>query len=397
MNPAPPREDYDDFSLVLGGPLFQLFRRARLSGAALEFLSRRVLFLALLAWLPLLVLSVLEGHAWGSDVTVPFLYDVDVHARLLLALPLFIVAELVVHRRLRVLVGQFVSGGLITPAQRPRFDAAVASALRLRNSVVAELLLLALVYGAGVLFNWRRHAALGVSSWYGPVVEAQLHPSLAGWWYGGLSLPLVQFILLRWYYRLLIWARFLWQVSRMELNFLPTHPDRVGGLGFLAEVAHAFAPLLAGQGVMLAGVLANKVFFTGAKLPAFKMEILALVTVAISVVLGPLLVFVPRLARAKRRALHEYGVFAQRYGREFDHKWLRGGAPENEPLLGSADIQSLADLGNSYEVIRSMRIFPITRDTIIQLAGATLLPVLPLLLTMFSPEELFNRLLKVVF
>ena len=30
-----------DFSLVLGGPLFQLFRRAHLSGDALELMHRR--------------------------------------------------------------------------------------------------------------------------------------------------------------------------------------------------------------------------------------------------------------------------------------------------------------------------------------------------------------------
>ena len=386
-----------DFSLVLGGPLFQLLRRAHLSGQVLELLVRRVIFMTLLAWLPLLVLSVVEGHAWGSSVKMPFLFDVDVHARLLLSLPLFIVAELVVHQRMRVVVGQFVGHGLITAAQRPKFDAALASAMRLRNSVVVEVLLIALVYGVGVLLIWRTHAAIGVTSWYGPTVDGQLHPSLAGWWYGCLSLPLIQFILLRWYFRMFLWARFLWQVSRIELQIMPTHPDRVGGLGFLSNVAYAFTPLLTGQGVMLAGVIANKIFFAGAKLPDFKMDLIALVTVMVSIVLGPVLVFAPRLASAKRNALREYGGLAQRYVREFDHKWLRGGAVGNEAFLGNADIQSLADMGNSFEVIREMRCFPVTRDTIIRLALATLLPVLPLLLTMFSMEELINRVLKVVF
>lgn len=62
-----------DFSLVLGGTLFQLLRRSHLSGNALELVQQRIL--SPLAWLPLLVLSALEGHALGGNVAVPFVYS----------------------------------------------------------------------------------------------------------------------------------------------------------------------------------------------------------------------------------------------------------------------------------------------------------------------------------
>ena len=107
--------------------------------------------------------------------------------------------------------------------------------------------------------------------------------------------------------------------------------------------------------------------------------------------------FAPKLAAAKRTGLREYGTLAKRYTDEFDHKWLRGGAPAGEPLIGSADIQSLADLGNSFEVIKDMRLAPFNLQTVLQLAVITLLPVLPLTLTMISLEELIDRLLKIVF
>ena len=203
-------------------------------------------------------------------------------------------------------------------------------------------------------------------------------PSLAGWWFGCVSLPLFQFILLRWYFRLFVWARFLWRVSRIELKLVPTHPDRCGGLGFLASVCPAFAPVLLAQGAVLAGTIANKIFFAGAKLPQFKLEIIVLVAVMLFSVLGPLLVFMPVLRHAKRVGLREYGSLAQRYVREFDQKWLRGRAPSEDTLLGSGDIQSLADLGNSFEVVRGMRAVPFTRDAILQLAVFTLLPLAPL-------------------
>ena len=139
-------EDPYDFSVILGGPLYQIVRRAHLSGDALELLRRRIVTISLVAWLPLLILSTLGGRAWGDAVAVPFLMDIEVHARFLLTLPLLIVAELVVHQRMRPVVRQFLERGLIPDAARARFDAATASAQRLRNSVVAEVLLVAFVY-----------------------------------------------------------------------------------------------------------------------------------------------------------------------------------------------------------------------------------------------------------
>jgi hypothetical protein len=393
---APQPAALPDFSLVLGGPLYQLWRRTHLTGDALDLLHRRIIVLTVLAWVPLLVLSVVQGYGWGG-VTVPFLYDIELHARLLLAMPILLVAELAVHRRLRGTVEQFVERGLIPDSGRRTFDAALASALRLRNSTAWEAVLLVLVYIVGIGFVWRRQMALDVTSWHGETVNGIWRPSLAGWWLGLVSLPLFQFLLLRWYFRLFIWARFLWRVSRIQLSLMPTHPDRSGGLGFLASVSRTFAPILLAQGVVLAGLMANRIFYAGATLPQFKVELIGLVALMVFAILGPLLFFMRQLEAAKRAGSRKYGVLAQRYMYEFDRKWVRGQASADEPLLGSADIQSLADMGNSYEVVKDMRWIPFTLATVLQLGVTTLVPVLPLGLTMFSAEEFLDRLLKIVF
>ena len=386
-----------DFSLVLGGPLFQLFRRAHLTGDALELVRQRLIIISLLAWLPLLMLSALEGHALGGSVAVPFLLDVEVHIRFLVVVPLFIIAELVVHQRMRFVVRQFLERNLIPESAMTRFDGVIASAFRLRNSVLAEVLLIAFVYGVGILIVWRHYMALATATWYAtPSVEGSTL-SLAGMWYGYVSIPFFQFLMYRWYFRLFIWMRFLYQVSRIDLSLVPTHPDRVGGLGFLANTVYAFTPLAVAHGAMLAGMIANRIFYLGAALPDFKIEIAVIVVFLLCMVLGPLLVFAPQLAQAKRTGNREYGALAQRYVREFDAKWLRGGAPADEPFVGSGDIQSLADLGNSFEVVRTMQIAPITRDAIIRLAAATLVPMVPLLLTMMPLEELVKTLFGVLF
>jgi hypothetical protein len=392
----PPWQESRDFSLVLGGPIYQLWRRMRLAGDALELLRRRVIVMVLLAWLPLLVFSIVEGHFWRGTTTLPFLRDFEMHVRLLLALPMLIVAERVVHQRMRPVVRQFIDRGLIPDAARARFDVIVHSAVRLRNSVTAELLLIALVYGVGVLFVWRTRVALNVGSWYGVPMAGKLQPSLAGWWLGYVSLPLFQFLLLRWYYRLFIWARFLWQVSRLTLGFMPLHPDRCGGAGFLATLSQAFSPVLLAQGTLLAGMMSNRIFHAGSKLIAFKMDIFGMVTVMVFAILGPLLFFLPQLAATRRAGLFEIGILAERYTREFDHKWLRGGAHADETLLGTPDIQSLADIGNSFLVVNEMRSVPFTMQTVLQLAVTTLLPVAPLLLTMVPLEELLTRLIQMV-
>jgi hypothetical protein len=390
-------KDAQKFSLVLGGPLFQLLRRMHLSDDALLLLRQRIIVISLFAWLPLLVLAALEGHLWSGTLTVPFLLDMEVHIRFLVAVPLLIVAELVVHQRLHPIAQTFLERNLIPEDAMTRFDEAITSAFRLRNSVLAEVLLVLFVYGVGVLVVWRHYTSLDAATWYGTSSASGSELSLAGIWYGYVSLPIFQFLLIRWYFRLFIWTQFLWRVSRIELSLIPTHPDHLGGLGFLSGTAYAFGALLVAHGAMVAAQLANRIILLGATLLDFKVEIAVMVVFLLFVVFGPLLVFAPQLGQAKRKGLREYGTLAERYVRDFDVKWLRGGAPSDEPFVGSADVQSLADLSNSYEVVRSMRTVPITRDAILQLAAAVLAPIVPLALTMMSLEDLVKKLFGILF
>lgn len=387
----------EDFSLVLGGPLFQLFRRAHLSDDALHLARRRVIVIALICWFPLLVLSAADGQLLHGTVAVPFLRDVDVHVRFLIAVPLLIGAEVVVHMRMRKLVQLFLDRHLISESSMSRFEKAVDAALRLRNSVSAEVLLLIFVYFVGVFVVWRHFIALDAPTWYATPSEHGPQFSRAGVWYGYVSLPIFQFLLARWYFRFFIWSRFLWQVSRMDLALVPTNPDRAGGLGFLTNMVHAFSPVLLAHGALLAGSLANRIFYLQAQLISFKTEVIALTIFLLFIVTAPLLTFTPLLSRAKRAARNEYGNLAQRYGREFHSKWLRGGAPPEEPLLGAADIQSLADMGNSMEVVSSMRVTLLTKDVFTVLGGAVIAPVLPLALTMMPLEELIKKVAGILF
>lgn len=393
---SPESADPRNFSIVLGGPLYQFLRRAHFTGDALELARRRILAISLFAWLPLALLSLAAGDALGGAAAVPFLEDIEVHVRFLVAVPLLVGAELLVHMRIRPMAGEFLARGLVPEESLERFRACLRGAFRLRNSIAAELAMLALIYGIGIPFVWRHFGAFEVATWYSRPTPAGPSFTAAGYWYAYVSVPLFQFLLLRWYFRIFIWMRFLWQVSRIRLNLSAMHGDLNAGLGFLGGTVYAFVPLLMAHGALLAGNVANRIFHLGGTLMDAKYEIAVFVAYLLVLVFAPLTVFATQVNEAKRRASREYGRLSQRYVRDFEAKWLPGGVPAADSPLGQGDIQSLADLDNALAVSRATRTVPITREVVVKLAIAALLPLAPLLLTVIPAEELAKRLLKML-
>lgn len=384
----------EDFSLVLGGPVFQLLRRVRLSDDALGLVHRRIVAAIAIVWAPPLVLCALQGGLNGPGPKATLLHDIGFQARFLLVVPLLILSELVVHRRMRLIVGEFTARGLVRPADSDRFAGALGELARWRNSILAEVVLLIIVYAAGLLVTLRRYKVLGEDGWYSAPSGGL---SDAGLWLVFVSLPLLQFLLLRWYFRLFIWGRFLWRMSRMDLDLDVAHPDRAGGLGFLAESLAAFTPIAAAHGVLVAGMIADRILYTGARLTDFQLEVIGGAILLSVLFAGPLTVFAPRLEHVKRNGLREYGALGQTYVKAFRRKWLEGSADADEPLLGSADIQSLADLGNSFGSAEQMRLAPVRLSGLLFVVAAFLAPIAPLLLTIMPAEQIIERLVGLVF
>lgn len=395
--PTPERralEEQNEFSLALGGPLYQLYLRTRLASPPIELLPRRILFISAVCWLPLLVLSGIDGHL-SAGVTDAFLRDPEVHIRFLLALPLLIAAEVFMHGRIRRIVPEFLARGLIAPQDQPRFEKTVASAIRLRNSVIVEVILLALVVTLGY-WVWSQSFTLTVSTWYRIVDGGVAHLTPAGHYYAFVSLTVFRFILIRWYFRLFIWYRFLWKVSAMPLHFNFFHPDRAGGLGFLAIGMEAFAPVFIAQTMVVAGNIFANILYAKMSLPNFRMQIGGILVLAVLALIFPLGFFAVRLAHAGRTAKLEIGNLASHYVDDFHRKWIEG-TGRGEPLLGSSDIQSLADMANSFSVVAGMRLLPLSKEILIRLIVLVGLPFLPLILTMVPLNELIRRLFKLAF
>jgi hypothetical protein len=225
------------------------------------------------------------------------------------------------------------------------------------------------------------------------VQSARADAPLAGYWYWFVCLPAFRFVLLRSVFRLVVWYAFLWQLSRLDLKLYPSHPDRVGGLRFVSEVQVSFAYMAAAASAILAGGIAEEIVTTGIGLQTHYGTMLVTLLGSGVAFLAPLLVFSCQLWNVRMRGLAEYGDLGSIYAAGFDAKWIRGGAPRSD-LLGTSDLQSLADLANSVRVVEDMQLSPVTRDLVVQIALACVIPMIPLLLFEFPLHEIVSRILE---
>ncbi len=150
-----------------------MLRRAHLTGPALELLRRRIVISVFLCWVPLAVLSLVQAHFLGG-AKLSFFRDIETHIRFLVSLPVLILAEMIVHQRIRPVVKSFVERRVVTPEELPKFYAAIDSARRVRNSVIVEIALLVFVFTVGMSI-WRHQGALEVASWYASPQGGQMH------------------------------------------------------------------------------------------------------------------------------------------------------------------------------------------------------------------------------
>lgn len=380
-----------DFTLVLGGPLFQRLRRLTVANAD-DLRVRRMVAIPLLAWVPLLILTLVGGTCRGG-VALPFVGDFDAHTRLLGALPLLLGSEILVHRRLRAVMTRFVEDSVVGPNERAAFDAIVASTMRWRNSITVEIVLLLLSFTVGHQV-WQTQLRLDTTAWYGSTVAGRADLTLAGSWYAFVSLPILRFLLFRWYFRLGLWYRLLFRVSRLPLQLCSLHPDRAGGLGFVAGGIHAFTPFALAHSLPMAGMIATRILHGGATLPQFRVEIGVVLGVLLAVVLLPILLFRGPLLAAKARAARQVGAVVRDLARAI----RPGGSGQDDP--GSATgvaYARLADLDRMATANERMRTVLFTRVDLVRTAVVVASPLAPLLLTMFPVEEILRRAIDVVF
>jgi hypothetical protein len=301
------------------------------------------------------------------------------------------VCEAFIDPRLTAFVHGVVRSQVVPATARPALESEIARIARWKDAWLPEAcfllaaVLLALTMRNENVFEYlsgitggSNPSAAGETTWTSP-------------WYWMVCMPLFRFLFMRWLWRLALWCFFLWRVARLELRLVPTHPDRAGGLGFLEVVHTEFIPLVlaisASQSASLAQDIASGRMTFDAMYPGVAFVLLADAVLFV----GPLYIFSRKLWQCKVKGMSDYSAFAERYVNEFDRKWLGADPAPGEPLLGTADIQSLADLSNSVSLVRDMRLVPVSPSMLMYLAVAALLPLLPLVLFKYPIGNLLAK------
>lgn len=382
----------ESFSLTRGGPFYRLQVRLGQREGARERVIIRALLLTSITWLPMLIFSLAQGLAFGSQVKVPFLHDFAVNLRFLVALPILILAESTIDRRWRILVLEFLRSGLVKVQELPAFERLIEKTNRLRDRVLPEAIMILLAY-LPYLSEGKIELLSGLSNWH---TSSTGEVSLAGWWFNLVGLPLFRFLLLRWVWRMFLWTLFLWRVSKLQLYLVATHTDKAAGLGFLTEGQKAFSSIVFAGGCVIAGEIANGIVYEGFTLSVMKWHMVIYGVLAITALVVPLLAVVPALYRIKQKALFEFGGLVTSHNQMFEEKWIHRKHPPDEKILGNPDASSLADLGSSFAIVLDMSLVPIDRITLLRLIVAASLPMLPVLLFATPANEIIRAVLEML-
>jgi hypothetical protein len=385
MTQSVPNPAHQD-AVIHGGPLFHALSRIGMSysGGRTKFLC---LVYAAVTWGAMALLTVVQGVFYNSALKIPFVFDVSEIARFLICGPLLIAAEPMIEPWLKNVVNQF---RVLTPdAQKDEFNTIVARSTRMRELWWVEVLLI----GFALL---RPHIDPSIAfvhevpSWQ----TVGAHASYAEIYCNFVAKPLMGCLWLRWLWKYICWSLLLCRIASLELRLIPTHPDDMAGLGFVAVGQAKFSLVVAALAVLVASGSADEILYAGVSFMEQRWIILCIVILSLVIFLTPLLAFTPKLIEVKRRGLFEYGQLAQEYVDAFDTKWIENKTTSRDGLLGHNDISTLADLENAFNIVQRMKIILIDKSILLSFVLSAIVPFMPLALTMISIEDLIDRLLK---
>ncbi len=349
--------------------------------------ERHAWLFALVAWVPLILLAVLQSTYSGTADTRALLWDIGVHARFLVAVPLLVLSGRVCAPQLDAVVRHFMRSRIVS--ETDTLKRVIASTQMRLASPAAQVAVVVLAYTcvAAVAFS---HDAGQLPTW---ATSSGITPiySPAGWWYLLVSLPMLLLLIFGWIWRLALWTRLLWLISRLELRLVASHPDHCGGLSFLGQSVRAFAIVALALASIVAARSAH-LLLEGASLPTSNLYFsVGLMLSVMALFVAPLFAFTPVLMRTWRHGALAYGALAGQIGCALEDKWLDDdGRTADEAMLSEPDFSATADLYAVAANVQSIRFVPVGLKDLTLLAGATALPFLPVLLLAVPMSQILS-------
>jgi hypothetical protein len=379
--------------LVQGDPLFRILRWSGLIPAKGLGVLRRILFFVLVCWVPLVALAFLEGRTVGQ-ARDPLFQHFAIHARCLVAIPLFVLADCVANRS-TLAIRHFVSAGLVDEALAPRFWEILRQTEHLKNSWLPFTGILVLVILNSALSVATFPSATELS-W--AVVQREGGPGLvaAGWWSILVTRAVFLFLLLTWLWRGLILGLLLWRISRLDLRLVPAHADQAGGLGFVDVAVQVLVPVVFAISAVVAASFGHEVRYHGRPVASYYNLMALLVLLSLFFILGPLLAFAGKLSRLKVTSRLNYGGLVAQHGRLVDRRWIRGETLEDDALLNAGELGPVVDIASMHEIVRGIRLVPFNMQPVLMVVVAALLPMVPVLALQIPLKEMLMKLVSLL-
>lgn len=375
----------DEFMLGHGGPFYEMQQKlGLLQENAFRPVSRAMLFVAI-AWLVPLILSVIEGNAVGEFSDKPFLSDFGVWARFFIAIGLFILIERQVQDRLREILLELVRAPILAPASYEAAAKAVTRARDRRDSNLAEVLILIIAVLATVASYFRMGSG-EISSW---AVQAS-SLTLTGWWCLLVSNPIFWFLLVRWFWRLCVWAKLLYELAKLQYLLVATHPDGKGGLSFLGNYPNAFTEFIFALSCVLGAALAQGLLTGEIAIEIFGYVMGIWLLLVLALLAWPLLAFRKPLTDLKRQSLYVYGAQATRHNMKSELKLLGENISASEAAESEED-SDIPDPTKPYALVKKQSVSLFNRSSLLPVSAAALLP----LFAAGSTQMPYKELLKI--
>ena len=362
----------ETLSLVRGDALFRLQRAVGLIPSSGLGLIRRALFYAALTWLPVAVWAFWRGRALAGALDETLLQHYGVHIRCLIAIPFLILAEGPAHGVGARLLPQFTRAGIVEDGAALR--SVVHDVARLRDRTLPWIII------AGLVLAWtflaphthQSHQVLWAS-------EPSEQPGLGfgGWWYLYVARPIYVALVIGWLWRLVLLAVLLRRLSQLELSLVPTHPDRHGGLAFLARMPAAFVLVVMALSTVLASGWAHDVVYHQLDIRSLAAPAALFLALMLLLFLAPLLAFTPALHRARKAALLDYAALVARHGREVRTRWIeRQPVEDKDGLLSAPEIGPVADTLSMYDAVTRMSSMAFDKASLLAVLVPAIIPML---------------------
>lgn len=378
-------------SLIRGDLLFRVQRKLGLIPQQGLGIARRAVFWSLLAWLPVALWAWQRGNFLPAEGSEALLAHYGVNVRLLLGVPLFIIAEGMMHGTLSALLPRLVSSGVVPPSQHDRLRAVLKGVANLRDSVLPWIAIAAVLASFFLLslpselpheLSWASTPGSGLG--------------FGAWWYLYVGRSIFLTLLLAWLWRLALLFVLFKRISGLELSLVPTHPDRCAGLGFMARIPIMFAPVVLAISSVFAAGWGHQLRYHEVAIAALRIEIIAFVVIVPLLFLSPFISFLGLMLRTKKQGLLDYGDLISHHGRLVRERWIDGKAVADDPILEAPELGPIADTAVPYQLIAKIRPLPLNMGSLIPLVGAAVLPMLVLAALGLPLKTVLKAVLKIL-